>query len=198
MAFLVPGLVMMGVINSAFSNVVSSFFGAKFQRSIEELLVSPTPHWVILAGYTLGGVLRGLLVGIIVFVISALFVHPDIQHPFIVLLFGFLTATIFALGGFLNGLYARKFDDVSIFPVFVLTPLTYFGGVFYSIALLPPFWQTVSRLNPILYIVDGFRYGFYSIADLPLAMSIGVLCACIIILVSLNLYLLKKGIGMRQ
>lgn len=198
MAFLVPGLIMMGVINSAFSNVVGSFFGAKFQRCIEELLVSPTPNWVILAGYTLGGVLRGLLVGAIIFGISFIFIHPQIHHPEIVLLFGVLTSTIFALGGFLNGMYAKRFDDVSIFPIFVLTPLTYFGGVFYSIDLLPEFWQMVSRFNPILYIIDGFRYGFYSIADVSIGASVAVLTVCIVILITINMILLKKGIGLRQ
>ncbi|MDP2656294.1 MAG: ABC transporter permease [bacterium] len=198
MAFLVPGLIMMGVINGAFQNVVSSVFGAKFMHSIEELLVSPTPNWVILFGYTLGGVLRGLLVGIIIFGVSAVFVHPQINHPWIVLLFALLTSTIFALGGFLNGIFAKKFDDVAIFPIFVLTPLTYFGGVFYSIDLLPSFWQTISKLNPILYIVDGFRYGFYSIADVPIFSSVIALLIFIVILSVINLTLLKKGVGMKQ
>lgn len=198
MAFLVPGLVMMAVINSAFNNVVSSFFGNKFQRSIEELLVSPTPNWVIIAGYASGGILRGLMVGALVFLISFFFVRPSVEHPLIVALFVLLTAIVFSLGGLVNGIFAKKFDDISFFGTFILTPLTYFGGVFYSIQSLPEFWQGVSKLNPILYMVDGFRYGFYGQSDLNVWASIGLLCGFTVILVALSSWLLKRGIGMRS
>jgi ABC-2 type transport system permease protein len=197
MAFLVPGLVMMAVINSAFSNVVSSFFGNKFQRSIEELLVSPTPNWVIVAGYISGGVARGILVGFLVFLVSFIFVRPEIYSLFFVALFVILTAIVFSLGGLLNGIFAKKFDDISLFTTFVLTPLTYFGGVFYSIKDLPPIWQKLSQLNPILYMIDGFRYGFYGIADVNVGVSIGLLLVLAAGLSALCLRLLKKGVGMR-
>lgn len=198
MAFIVPGLVMMAVITSSFSNVVSSFFGAKFQKSIEEILVSPTPNWVVIAGYTAGGVLRGLIVGFIVFLVSFFFVRPQVENPFLVVLFVFLTALVFSLGGLLNGIYAKKFDDVAIFPTFVLTPLTYLGGVFYSISDLPVFWQNVSKLNPIVYMIDGFRYGFYGKSDLNVFYSFSILIGFTILLAYLNFYLLKKGTGLRN
>ncbi|MBI4836691.1 MAG: ABC transporter permease [Candidatus Abawacabacteria bacterium] len=198
MAFLVPGLVMMGVINSAYSNVVSSFFGAKFQKNIEELLVSPTPSWVIIAGFTLGGMLRGFLVGIVVFALSMFFVAPQIYSLAIILLFIVCTALVFALGGLLNAIFATKFDDISIFTTFILTPLTYLGGVFYSVKSLPALWQTLSYFNPILYLIDGFRYGFYGQADISPWVSIAVLLTMTIILLGANIYLFKKGIGLKQ
>jgi ABC-2 type transport system permease protein len=198
MAFIVPGLVMMAVINSSFSNVVSSFFGSKFQRSIEEILVSPTPNWVIIAGYVMGGALRGILVGAIIFGISVFFTHPVIHNPFIIALFVFLTAVVFSLGGLINAIFATKFDDVSIFPTFVLTPLTYFGGVFYSIKDLPEFWQTLTKFNPILYMVDGFRYGFFGISDVDVGFSIFMLVGFTVVFCGVALYLLKKGIGLRN
>jgi ABC-2 type transport system permease protein len=198
MAFIVPGLVMMGVINSSFSNVVSSFFGSKFQRNIEELLVSPTPNWVIIAGYVMGGVVRGILVGAIIFAISAIFTHPVIHNGWIIALFVFLTAVVFSLGGLINGIYATKFDDVAIFPTFVLTPLTYFGGVFYSIKDLPVFWQGLTRLNPILYMIDGFRYGFFGISDVDIGFSVMMLVGFTAVFIVLAMYLLKKGIGLRS
>ena len=197
MAFIVPGLVMMAVINSSFTNVVSSFFGSKFQRNIEELLVSPTPNYVILAGYVMGGVARGILVGAIVFGISAFFTHPVIHNGFLVALFIFLTAVVFSLGGFINAVFATKFDDVAIFPTFVLTPLTYFGGVFYSIKDLPPVWQTLTRFNPILYMVDGFRFGFYGVADVDVGFSVVMLFGFTILLSALALWMLKRGTGLR-
>ena len=195
--FIVPGLVMMAVINSAFANVVSSFFSAKFQRSVEELLVSSTPNWVILAGYTTGGALRGILVGIIVFVISILFTQPQILHPVIIAVFIILSSMVFSLGGFLNAIYAKKFDDVAIFPTFVLTPLIYLGGVFYSIRSLPDLWQKVSQLNPILYMINGFRFGFYGISDVSVWLSIGILIFLTLILAMINLYMLHKGTGLK-
>ncbi len=198
MAFIVPGLIMMAVINSSFSNVVSSFFGSKFQRNIEELMVSPTPNWVIISGYTMGGVVRGILVGAIVYLISAFFTHPVVYNIFIVALFVFLTAVVFSLGGLINAIFATKFDDISIFPTFVLTPLTYFGGVFYSIKDLPPFWQVLTRFNPILYMVDGFRYGFFGISDVDVRFSIFMLIAFTVLFAGICWYLLKKGIGLKS
>lgn len=197
MAFIVPGLVMMAVINSTYMNVVSSFFGAKFQKNIEELMVSPTPTSLIIAGYAMGGVLRGLMVGAIVFIISAFFAVPVIFNMGLIVLFVFLTATLFALGGMLNGIFARSFDDIGLFSTFILTPLTYFGGVFYSIHDLPPFWQTLSRANPILYMIDGFRYGFYGTADVNVLISAVVLALFVVILGALNYILIKRGVGMR-
>jgi ABC-2 type transport system permease protein len=197
MAFIVPGLVMMAVINSAFANVVSSFFGSKFQKCIEELLVSPTPNWIITAGYVIGGMLRGVLVGLIVLAISAVFTLPTVEHPWIVLLFMSLTALVFALAGLTNAIFATKFDDISVFSTFVLTPLSYLGGVFYSIKDFSEPWQTIARFNPILYLIDGFRYGFYGVADVLIVFSIGVLLLMTVGLIGLNLYLLKKGTGMK-
>jgi len=197
MAFIVPGLVMMGVINSSFANVVSSFFGSKFQRNVEEWMVSPTPHWVVVGGYVIGGALRGILVGLIVFGISVLFTFPSISHIGIIALFVIFTSIVFSLGGFLNGLFAKRFDDVAIFPTFILTPLIYLGGVFYSIHSLPEFWQHISLFNPILYMVNGFRFGFYGISDVPLAVSISILFLLAVILTIINLYFLSKGTGLK-
>jgi ABC-2 type transport system permease protein len=198
MAFLVPGLVMMSVISASFANVVSSFFGNKFMKNLEELMVSPTPNWVIISGYASGGVLRGLMVGALVFVISFFFVRPEIEHPLIIVLFVLLTSIVFSLGGLVNGIFAKKFDDIGLFSTFILTPLTYFGGVFYSVDMLPEFWQTVSKFNPILYMIDGFRYGFYGQADLNVWLSIGMLVSFTLILMIASSILLKRGIGMRD
>ncbi len=197
MDFIVPGLVMMSVINNSYANVVSSFFSSKFQRNVEELLVSPTSNPVILFGYVCGGILRGLAVGILVFLVSVFFTRPAIHHLGLVLLFIFLTASLFSLGGFLNAVFAKRFDDVSIFPTFILTPLTYLGGVFYSIYNLPPVWQKVSQLNPILYMVNGFRYGFHGFTDVSLVASIAILIAFNLILAFINLLVLRKGIGLK-
>lgn len=198
MAFIVPGLVMMAVIANSFSNVVSSFFGSKFQRNVEELIVSPTPSWVVLSGYCMGGVLRGILTGAIIFFVSALFIPPTALHPFIIALFIFLTSVVFSLGGFINAIFATKFDDVAFFPTFVMTPLTYFGGVFYSIKNLPSLWQAVSKWNPILYMIDGFRYGFYGISDVNVNVSISILIGLVIVLTAVALHLLNKGTGLKN
>ena len=195
--FIVPGLVMMAVINSAFANVVSSFFGAKFQRSVEELLVSSIPNWVILAGYVIGGAIRGVLVGIIVFLVSIFFTHPQIQHFGIIVIFVILTSFVFSLAGFLNAIYAKKFDDVAIFPTFIITPLTYLGGVFYSIHSLPVLWQKVSMLNPILYMINGFRYGLLGVADTSVSLSLGVLVALVLTMTFVNWWIFKTGRGLR-
>jgi ABC-2 type transport system permease protein len=198
MAYLVPGIVMMSVILGAYTNVVFSFFSTKFQRNVEELLVSPTPYSIILFGYVLGGVFRALFTGSLVFLVSFFFVHPTVQHPFVVLLFAILTSIIFALGGFLNALWAKNFDDAGIFATFVLTPLTYLGGVFYSIKSLPPFFQAVSRFNPIVYMVDGFRYGFYGFNDTNPLIGASFLIVVSLVLVGANLRLLNKGTGLRS
>lgn len=198
MTFIVPGLIMMAVITSAYTNVSSSFFGSKFQRNIEELMVSPAPRWVIIGGYAGGGVLRGILVGLIVFAVSALFTHPVIFNLGIVILFIVLTSLLFSLGGLINGIFATKFDDVTIFPTFILTPLTYFGGVFYSIKSLPQIWQYISWFNPIVYMIDGFRYGFFGISDSNIFVSMGILISFTLIAIFISSYLLKRGIGLRS
>ena len=195
--FIVPGLILMSVITNAYANVSSSFFSAKFQRSIEEIQVSPTPNWVILAGYVTGGMARGLLVGVVVTCVALLFSRLHLHSLPVMLSVIFLTAMLFALGGFMNGLFARKFDDVSIIPTFVLTPLTYLGGVFYSINLLPPFWQAVSHGNPILYMINGFRYGFLGFSDIDLTLSYLIILAFVVALFSINLAMLNRGYGIR-
>jgi ABC-2 type transport system permease protein len=201
--FVVPGLVMMSVINSSFNNVVSSFFGNKFQRNLEELQVAPVPSWVIVLGYTIGGVLRGLIVGLIVFIISFAFTSPTIRNPIFILIYVLLTATIFSLGGLINGIFAKKFDDVGIFNNFILTPLTYLGGVFYSIdrlRMVPngEIWYRLSTLNPIVYMIDGFRYGFYGTNDFEIWQSLSILIFFLTALSLLSFYLIKKGFGMKS
>lgn len=197
MAFIVPGLVMMAVIQNSFGNVVSAFFSAKFMRNIEEIMVSPTPDWIMLAGFTTGGVIRGTVTGALVYVVSAVFTRPTVAHPWAIIVFLLLTSLLFSLAGFLNAIFAKKFDDISIFSTFVLVPLTYLGGVFYSVQQLPPVWQSISRFNPILYMVDGFRYGFFGDAGIPVWTSVFLLSAVTVVLAAVNLYLLRKGTGMR-
>jgi len=196
--FIMPGLIMMAVITNAYSNVSSSFFGIKFQRSVEELLVSPTPSYIIILGYVLGGMFRGLLVGTIVLLISLFFTKISLHSLAIVLVFIFLTSLVFSLAGFLNGMYAKKFDDVAIVPTFVLTPLTYLGGVFYSISLLPAFWKTISLLNPIIYMVNGFRYGFLGISDINIWIGFIILVVLGIVLFWFSMHAMKKGIGLKS
>ena len=197
MEFIVPGLIMMSVITNSYSNVVSSFFGLKFQRSIEELLVSPVPNWVVLAGYIAGGVSRGLGVGLIVTLLSLGFTDLEVQHWGITASIVLLTAIVFSLGGFINAIYARSFDDISIVPTFLLTPLTYLGGVFYSISLLPEFWQNVSLANPILYMVNAFRYGILGVSDVAIWISYSMIGVFIVVLFGYALYLLNTGKGIR-
>ncbi|MDD5083988.1 MAG: ABC transporter permease [Candidatus Moranbacteria bacterium] len=198
MQFIVPGLVMMAVITNAFSNVVSSFFGSKFQRDIDELLVSPTPNWVIIAGYVTGGVLRGIVVGALVLGVALFFTKLTVHSWAIVIGFLLLTAIVFSLAGLFNAAFAKKFDDTMIVPTFVLTPLTYLGGVFYSIHALPPFWQTVSQANPILYMVSGFRYGFLGLSDVSVWASFSLLAALCIILLFANIFIFTKGYGLKN
>lgn len=198
MAFIVPGLIMMSVITSSYANVVSSFFSMKFQHSIEELLVSPTPNWTILSGYVAGGMVRGLGVGLIVTLLSLAFTRLQIHNLPMVVLTVFLTSALFALGGFINAMMATKFDDISIVPTFVLTPLTYLGGVFYSIDLLPGFWQGVSMINPILYMVNAFRYGILGVSDVNPYIALGMILVFIVILSAVSLHLLQRGKGIRH
>ena len=198
MEYIVPGLIMMSVITNSYGNVVSSFFGTKFQRSIEELLVSPASPHVILVGYVVGGVLRGLAVAAIVTGLSLFFTHVQMHHVGLTLLVILLAATIFSLCGFINAVYARNFDDISIVPTFVLTPLTYLGGVFYSIHMLPPFWQTLSLANPILHMVNAFRYGILGVSDINIGIAIGMMLLASTVLYIVCIHLLKSGRGMRQ
>ncbi|EGG93656.1 ABC-type multidrug transport system [gamma proteobacterium IMCC1989] len=196
--FVVPGLIMMSVITNSYSNVVSSFFGVKFQKSVEELLVSPTPNYIILLGYVLGGVSRGLLVGFIVTLVSSFFTDLTIHSLPITIAIVFMTAVVFSLAGFFNAVFARTFDDISIVPTFILTPLTYLGGVFYSISLLPPFWQSVSQLNPILYMVNAFRYGILGISDININYAFFGVLVFIILLTVICLRLLARGTRLRS
>ena len=198
MEFIVPGIVMMAIITNSFTNVVSNFFFSKFQRSIDEILISPTPNWIILTGHITGGVFRGLLVGIIVLAISLFFTSLKVHSFLVIIVFVLLTSIVFSLGGFLNAIFAKKMDQISIIPVFVLTPLTYLGGVFYSIKVLPEFWQAVSLLNPILYMVNGFRFGFLGISDVNIWAGLGILILFAVVLFYINLYLLKKGVGIKS
>ncbi|MXW48000.1 MAG: ABC transporter permease [Gammaproteobacteria bacterium] len=196
--FIVPGLVLMSVITGSYTNVASSFFSAKFQRFIEEIMVSPVPSSVILIGYLTGGVCRGVLVGIVVLLVATLFATVDIVHPFTTALVVLLTSVVFALGGMLNGMFAKKFDDVSIIPNFVLTPLIYLGGVFYSVQLLPEFWRIVSLANPILYVINIARYGFLGSSDVGIGVSFAVILVAAAILFTLCLVLLERGYGIRD
>lgn len=198
MTFVVPGLVMMSVINNAYSNVVSSFFSAKFNHSIEELLVSPTPSYIILFGYVCGGMLRGLAVGVIVTLVSLFFARFQLEHVGVTLLVVLLASVLFALAGLINAIFANSFDDISIIPTFVLTPLTYFGGVFYSIELLPEFWQTVSQFNPILYLVNAFRYGFLGVSDVNIQVALLGTSVFVLLLYISAWWLLEKGKRLRS
>jgi ABC-2 type transport system permease protein len=197
MQYIVPGLVIMSVITNSYGNMVSSFFGAKFGKHIEELLISPLPNWIIMAGYVTGALARGLMVGAVVMMVSLFFTRIEIQHPLVMLTVLILTAAVFALAGMVNAIFAQKFDDIAIIPTFVLAPLTYLGGVFYSIALLPEFWQSVSVINPILYMVNGFRYGMLGVSDVSLAMTYGVILIAGAVLFGWCLVLLKRGTGLR-
>jgi len=196
--YIAPGIIMMSIINSSYANVVSSFFGAKFQRHIEEMLVAPIPNIIILSGYITGGVARGMMVGLVVTLVALFFTELHIEHPLIVITVVLLTSTLFSLAGFINGIFARKFDDIAIIPSFVLTPLIYLGGVFYSINLLPEFWQIVSRLNPIFYMVNSFRYGMLGVSDINIQSAFVIISIFTIALFSLCLYLLNKGVGIKS
>ena len=198
MQFIVPGLVMMSVIQNSYGNISSSFFGAKFGRHVEELLVSPMPNWVILWGYVAGAVLRGLLVGVIVLAIAMLFTTVRIPHPLVTVTSVLLGATIFSLAGFVNAVFAKKFDDVAIVPTFILTPLTYLGGVFYSVTLLPGWAQAATHANPIFYMVNAFRYGLLGVSDVPLWVAYALMLGFVAVLSALSLWLLRRGVGLRS
>ena len=196
--YIAPGLIMMNVITTSYGNVVSSFFGAKFGKHIEELLVSPLPNSLIVVGYMTGGMVRGLLVGSVVTVIALAFTHLHVQHPLIIVAAVLITSMVFSLAGMLNALFAKNFDQISFIPTFVLTPLTYFGGVFYTITLLPTWAQHLSHLNPILYMVNAFRYGFIGISDVDISLAFGIMVGAAVALFGTLQYLLYKGIGLRE
>ncbi len=198
MQFVVPGLIMMSVVTNSYSNVVSSFFGAKFNHSIEELLVSPVPNWIILTGYITGGVTRGLMVAAIVTVLSLFFADLGVYHFGLTVLIVLFTSVLFALFGFINAVFANNFDDISIIPTFVLTPLTYLGGVFYSLELLPDFWQGLSRLNPLVYVVNGFRYGVLGVSDVNVTFSFAMLTLFTVLAFVYSMHLLNTGKRLRQ
>jgi len=196
--FIMPGLVMMSIITNSYANVVSSFYGAKYSHYIEEMLIAPIPNIVILIGYVTGGIVRGMSVGIAVTLVSLFFTDFSIHAPLIVIGIAFLTAFLFSLAGLINGVFARTFDDVTIIPTFVLTPLTYLGGIFYSIRLLPETWQQVSLINPILYMVNSFRFGFRGVSDIGLGTAIMVILFFIVILFVFCMTLLERGTGIRH
>ena len=197
MDYIAPGLILMSVITNAYANVVSSFYSAKFQKHIEELLVSPVPDLVILIGFVGGGVMRGLAVGLVVTAVTAFFAQIPLHHVGLVLVVVGLTSVLFSLAGFINGIYAKSFDDISIIPTFVLTPLTYLGGIFYSLDMLSPFWQRLSLFNPILHMIGLFRYGWMGIKEVDPVNSLLIITATIAVLIYVCLYLLKRGVGIR-
>lgn len=197
--FVVPGLVMLAVVTNSFSDVATVFFVSKFfSRSIDEILVSPTPPSVIIAGFVGGGIVRGVLVGALVLLVSAFFVPISFVHPSVVLLFLVLSSLVFSLAGLVNGIYAKSFDGISIVPTFVLTPLVYLGGVFFSIEALPGFWRDLAAANPIFYLINGFRYGLLGLSDVPIATSIAVLVGLAAALIAANWYFIRTGLGLRQ
>ncbi len=198
MQFIAPGLIMMSVITNSYGNVVSSFFGAKYGKHIEEMLVSPMSNATIIIGHVAGGVIRGLMVGALVTMIALGFTRLTIEHPLVTFSMVVLASIVFALLGFVNAVFAKKFDDISIIPTFVLTPLTYLGGVFYSITLLPEFWQKVSLGNPILYMVNAFRYGILGVSDISIGYAYLIVGIFVIGLFALNLTLLNRGVGIRE
>lgn len=198
MDYIVPGLILMAIITNSYSNVVSSFYGSKFQRHIEEMLVSPIPNYIIVLGFTAGGVARGLTVGLAVTLVSVLFTGLHVNNTMVAVSVAVLTAILFSLGGFINGIYAKSFDDISIIPTFVLTPLTYLGGIFYSVHMLPDLWQQISKLNPIFYMVNTFRYGILGVSDTDLSVSFLIILASITMLYIIGLTLLNKGVGLRS
>ncbi|MDA8622185.1 ABC transporter permease, partial [Psychrosphaera sp.] len=198
MSFIVPGLIMMSVITNSYSNVASSFYSAKFQRNIEEMLVAPVPNFVIVLGFIGGGMLRGLLVGLIVTCVSLLFVDIQIHSIATLVITVLMTSMVFSLAGLINAIFANSFDDISIIPTFILTPLTYLGGVFYSLSLLPEFWQSVSKINPIVYMVNAFRYGFLGVSDVDLSVAISMIVGFVIVFFTIAMTLINKGIGIRS
>ena len=198
MQYIAPGLIMMSVITNSYGNVVSSFFGAKFGKHIEELLVSPLPNWLIVAGYVLGGLLRGLMVGAVVTIVSLIFARLPVHHIGVIVAAVVLTSIVFSLGGFVNAVFAKNFDQINWIPAFVLTPLTYFGGVFYSVSMLPEWARTLSHLNPILHMVNAFRYGFLGVSDVSVVQAFAIMIGLVVVLFALALTLMNKGVGIRD
>jgi len=198
MQYIAPGLIMMSVIQNSYGNVVSSFFGAKFQKHLEEMLVAPMPTYTIVLGHVAGGVLRGLIVGSIVTIIALFFTKLQIANLYITVSMVVLTAVVFALAGLINAIFARKFDDISIIPAFVLAPLTYLGGIFYSISLLPEFAQKMSLFNPILYMVNAFRYGMLGVSDIDIRTAYAITIVFIVVLFSVCTILINRGVGIRD
>ena len=201
MAFVVPGLVMLAIVTNAYMNTSFTFFSLKFfSRAIDEILVSPTPPWVMIAGFVAGGIVRGVLVGVLVLLVSLFFTNLafSVASAGVILGFALLTSMLFALAGLVNGIYATTFDGINIVPTFVITPLVYLGGVFYSIQTLPPIVQTLSYLNPVFYLINGFRWGFLGISDVSLATAALVLIALIALLIGINWYLIRTGLGLKQ
>ena len=198
MQYIAPGLIMMSVITNSYGNVVSSFFGAKFGRHLEEMLISPMSNATIIIGHVAGGVLRGVLVGLLVTIIALFFTKLEVRHPFITVSIVLLSSVVFALAGFINAVFAKKFDDISIVPTFVLTPLTYLGGVFYSISMLPDFWQKVSLANPILYMVNAFRYGILGKSDIGIGVAYAIHLVFVVALFAVCLQRMNRGVGVRE
>jgi ABC-2 type transport system permease protein len=198
MQYIAPGLIMMAVITNSYGNVVSSFFGAKFGRHIEELLVAPLPNWLIVLGYVAGGLMRGLLVGVVVTIVALFFTRLHVEHPLIVVAAVVLSSVVFSLGGFLNAVFAKNFDQITFVPTFILTPMTYLGGVFYSIVMLPGWAQNVSRANPILYMVNAFRHGFLGQSDVSVAFSFTIMVLAVVLLFSTCVWLMDRGTGIRD
>lgn len=196
--FIAPGLIMMSVITNSYGNVSSSMFSVRFQRSIEEMLISPMHNGLLLLGYVLGGVIRGLIVAILVYLIASFFLTIELKHLPMTLLVVLLVAAIFSLAGFTNAMIARNFDDIMLIPTFVLTPLTYLGGVFYSTSMLPPFWQKISLLNPILYMVNALRHAMIGQEEVSMTLAMGIICLMLVSLTAINMILLKKGVGLRE
>ena len=197
-AFIVPGLILMSVITNAYANVVSSFYSSKFQGNIDEMLIAPIPNWIILAGYVSGGLMRGLIVGLAVTLVAFFFVDMQIHNLAVVITTVILTALLFSMAGLVNAIYAKSFDDISIVPTFVLTPLTYLGGIFYSIDMLNDFWHQVSLFNPVLYMINAFRYGFLGVSDISLVTAYTIIIAFVVGLFVFALFLLERGTGIRD
>jgi ABC-2 type transport system permease protein len=198
MAFIVPGLVMMAILNGSFQNIAFSFFQLKFMKTVEEILVSPMPAWAVVLGYVTGALLRGLVIGLLVFLSAFIFEVIPVAHPFLAVLIASTTAILFALAGLINAIYAKGFDGINIVPTFVIMPLTYLGGVFYSLSLLPPVWQVISHFNPVLYMVNAFRYSILGFSDVPFPTAIAVLFGCVLFLFGWVLYLFKTGRGLKN
>ena len=198
MQYMAPGLIMMSVITNSYGNVVSSFFAAKFQGHLQEMLVAPVNSWVIILGHVIGGIVRGVAVGAVVTIVALFFTELQVQNPLIAFSMLILTATVFSLGGMINAIFARKFDDVAIIPSFVLGPLTYLGGVFYTVSLLPDFWAKVSALNPILYMVNGFRYGMLGVSDVDIGTAFTMVIVFVVLAFAVCFYLLARGVGIRE